>query len=277
MAKTSKNSQNFVYREFTQKELQREYSPSSCVPDIQPFLDRYKAESVAVYADHLFTIYAYGESLAETMDIFLPNEPNPALHLFIHGGYWQMLSKEESVYNAPYYLQHGTAFAALGYGLAPDVSLDEIVQQVRWAIWFVYKHAEYLCIDRERIYLSGHSAGAQLAMMALFTDWENDFDIPNNVIKGVKAISGIYDLEPLLFTTENEALQMDIEAAKRNSPIHHIVEGDCELSFCYGENETSEFKRQTDEFVAALREKGFDCSLEEVEGKNHFDVVIEEY
>ena len=55
------------------------------------------------------------------------------------------------------------------------------------------------------------------------------------------------------------------------------MERDCELSFCYGENETREFKRQTDEFVAVLREKGFDCSLEEVEGKNHFDVVIEDY
>jgi len=276
MSEIEKTVEKSVYRDFTSTELQREYSPSSCVPDIQPFLDQYKADSDKVYAKHLFTKYAYGESLAETIDIFLPYEPNPPLHVFIHGGYWQMLSKQESTYNAPHYLEQGIAFGGLGYGLAPDVSLDEIVQQTRWAIWFLYKHAEYLGFDREQIYLSGHSAGAQLAMMAVFTDWENDFGIPNNVIKGVKAISGIYDLEPLLHTSENEALQMDVEMAKRNSPLHSVVQRDCELEFVYGENETSEFKRQTTAFVAQLKEKGFDCSFLEVKEKNHFDVVIAE-
>lgn len=275
MSELEKTAEKSIYRDFTASELQREYSPSSCVPDIQPFLDYYKEESDKVYAEHLFTKYAYGESLAETIDIFLPYEPKPPLHVFIHGGYWQILSKEESTYNAPHYLEQGTAFGALGYGLAPNVSLDEIVQQIRWAIWFLYKHAEYLCIDRERIYLSGHSAGAQLAMMALFTDWEKEFDIPNNVIKGVKAISGVYDLEPLLYTSENDALKMDLEMAKRNSPIHHIVERDCKLEFLIGENETSEFKRQTKEFVDKLKEKSFNCSLEEVVEKNHFDVVMQ--
>jgi len=275
MSKTEKTAEKLIYRGFNASELQREYSPSSCVPDIQPYLDRYKSESEAVYAQHLFTQYAYGESLAETIDIFLPYEPNPPLHVFIHGGYWQMLSKQESTYNAPHFLKQGSAFGALGYGLAPDVTLDDIVQQVRWAIWFLYKHAEYLCFDREQIYLSGHSAGAQLAMMALFTDWEGEFGIPNNVIKGVKAISGVYDLEPLLHTSENQALQMDKEAAKRNSPIHHILERECQLEFVIGENETSEFKRQTGEFVDRLREKSFLPTLVEIAGKNHFDVVME--
>ena len=254
--------------------MQREYSPSSLIHDISVFLKEYQRISKHVYKNHLFTTLAYGESLAETLDLFLPPEANPPLHIFIHGGYWQMLSKQESVFNAPHYINQGCAFAAMGYGLAPDVTLDEIVQQTRWMIWFLYKHAEYLGFDKEQIHLSGHSAGAQLAFMALFTDWEKDFDIPNDVIKSVTGYSGIYDLEPLLYTEENDFLKMDAEEAKRNSPIHQIVKRKVDLKFLYGENETSEFKRQTYQFAVSLNNYGMESSVNEVKVKNHFDLVV---
>jgi len=267
------NNNKKVYKEFSKQDLQREYSPSSCVPDLYVFLDDYLVQSDKVYAENLFTTLAYGESLAETIDLFLPPEPNPPLHIFIHGGYWQMLSKKESVFNAPYFTQQGVAFAAMDYGLAPDLTLDEIVLQTRWMIWFMYNHAEYLGFDRNQIHLSGHSAGAQLAFMALFTDWELEFDMPSDVIKSITSYSGVFDLEPLLHTEENDALKMDAEAAHRNSPIHQIVKRDCELKFLFGENETTEFKRQTYQFAVKLNNYGMESTVDEVKGKNHFDLV----
>lgn len=244
------------------------------MPDIQVYFDEYRNGSEKIYSENLFTTYAYGESLAETIDIFLPPEPNPPLHVFIHGGYWQMLSKQESVFNAHKYINNASAFGAMGYGLAPDVSLDDIVQQTRWCIWFLYKHAQYMGFDPEQIHLSGHSAGAQLAFMALFTDWENDYDIPNDVIKSITGYSGIYDLEPILYCEENDFLNMNADVAKRNSPIHQIVKRKCKLKLLYGENETSEFKRQSYQFAVKLNDYGMQSSVEKVKGKNHFDLVI---
>ncbi|NNM13228.1 MAG: alpha/beta hydrolase [Gammaproteobacteria bacterium] len=238
------------------------------------YFKEYLDKSDQAYAKHLYTTYAYGESLAETIDIFLPPEPTPPLQVYIHGGYWQMLSKQESAFNAPFYLDQGTAFGVMGYGLAPDVTLDEIVQQTRWLIWFLYKHADILGFDKDRIHLSGHSAGAQLAFMALFTDWEKDYGIPNDVIKSVTGYSGLYELEPLLHCEENDFLKMDAEAAKRNSPLHQIVKRKCDLKFYYGENETSEFKRQTYQFAVKLNNYGMESTVKEVEGKNHFDLVL---
>ena len=138
----------------------------------------------------------------------------------------------------------------------------------------MYKHAEYLGFDRDQIHLSGHSAGAHLALMALFTDWKNDFDIPDNVIKSITSYSGVFDLEPLLHTPESKALNLDKSMADRNSPIQHIVKRTCQLNFLYGENETSEFKRQTLDFAAKLNAKEMMSKVEEVKGKNHFDVVM---
>ena len=244
------------------------------MPDMYAFFDEYREKSNTVYKNNLYSTYAYGESLAETIDIFLPPEANPPLHVFIHGGFWQVLSKQDSVFNAPFYLNNRSAFGAMSYGLVPDVSLDEIVQQTRWMIWFLYKHAEYLGFDRDQIHLSGHSAGAHLAFMALFTDWKNDFDIPDNVIKSITSYSGVFDLEPLLHTPESKALNLDKSMTDRNSPIQHIVKRTCELNFLYGDNETSEFKRQTLDFAAALKVKGMKTKVEEVKGKNHFDVVM---
>lgn len=238
------------------------------------FFDEYREKSNKVYKNNLYSTYAYGESLAETIDIFLPPEANPPLHVFIHGGFWQVLSKQDSVFNAPFYLSDGNAFGAVDYGLVPEISLDEIVQQTRWMIWFLYKHAEYLGFDREQIHLSGHSAGAHLAFMALFTDWEKDFDIPGELIKSITSFSGVFDLEPLLYTPECKALSLDKSIADRNSPIQQIVKRTCEFNFLYGDNETSEFKRQTHDFADALNAKGMQSMVKEVKGKNHFDVVI---
>ena len=268
------NNHKNVYREFSAEDLKREYSPSTCVPDLYAFLDEYLVQSDKVYSENLFTTLAYGESLAESVDLFLPPEPNPPLHIFIHGGYWQMLSKKESVFNAPHYTKQGSAFAAMDYGLAPDVNLDEIVQQTRWMISFLYKHAEYLGFDQNQIHVSGHSAGAQLAFMALFTDWELEFNIPNDVIKSITSYSGVFDLEPLLFTEENDALKLDVESAKRNSPFHQIVKRKCDFKFLFGENETSEFKRQSYQFAVQLNNHGMESEVSEVKGKNHFDLVF---
>ena len=260
-----------IHRHFTKAELEREYSPSSCIPEINVFLQEYAERSqVARQNCKVITGIRYGASADETLDFFPAASPNAPLEIFIHGGYWQALSKNESGFAAPDIVQNGVAFVALNYSLAPKVKLDEIVRQCRAALAWLYQNADEIGFDRQRIFISGSSAGAHLAAMVTATNWQRDFGLPNSLIKGCAAVSGVFDLEPIRFTYINAPLHLDTEAARRNSPLFLRPLVPTELIVCWGDNETSEFKRQSREFAAAWEAR----EIFEMRGHNHFDVIL---
>jgi arylformamidase len=269
-----------IYSSFDQTELDREYSPSSCISDIKVYLDEYRdvsrrAKDKALASKSCRADIAYGSSNDERLDLYLPGTSGDApLHVFIHGGYWRALSKEVSAFAAPMFQQSGSYFAALDYSLAPAASLTEIVAQNRRAIACLYKQADEWGFDRDRIYLSGSSAGAHLAIMMLLTDWST-YDLPSDAIKGVCAVSGIYDLEPIRLSYVNEPLSMDSLEAENNSPILHRIRNHCPIIFAYGDNETAEFKRQTNEYNEHLIASGETTILREVGDRNHFNVILD--
>jgi arylformamidase len=264
------NNTNPVYRNFTKAELEREYSPSSCVADINVFLQEYLERSrMARQNCKVITGIRYGASEDEALDFFPAASPSAPLEVFIHGGYWQGLSKNEASFAAPDFVQNGVAFVALNYALAPKVDLDEIVRQCRRSIAWLYQNADDLGFDKNRIFVSGSSAGGHLAAMVTATNWQRDFGLPENLIKGCAAVSGIFDLEPIRLTYVNDPLQLDAETARRNSPLFLRPHIPTPMIVCWGDNETSEFKRQSQEFAAAWKaHEAFEMS-----GYNHFDVI----
>lgn len=269
-----------IYARFDQAELDRQYSPSSCIEDINVFLAQYSQQSETAKADSLAdgTCTAglrYGTGAEETLDLFVPKDADSApLHVFIHGGYWQLLSKNESCFAAPMFQNEGSYFAALNYTLAPQQSLTGIVTEIRRAIVWLYSSAEKWGYDRDRIFLSGSSAGAHLAAMMLLTDWA-EFGLPGDTVKGICAISGIFDLEPIVLTYVNDVVGMDTEEAILNSPIHQRIRNRCPVILAYGDNETDEFKRQTDEFGNILGKADIPVTFDEIADRNHFDVVLD--
>ena len=163
------------YENMTKETLEREYSPSSCVDDIMIHIQDYSDLSRAAHLKLSSQCQAnvkYGPAPREYMDIFVPKGEGPfAVHVFIHGGYWQELSKAESAFAAPNFLDHNIIFIALDYTLAPQESLFEIVAQVRSAaLWILNNIAEYSG-NKDNITLSGSSAGAHLVAEILSMDW----------------------------------------------------------------------------------------------------------
>lgn len=269
-----------IYASFDQATLDREYSPSSCVDDINVYLDQYRdvsgqvkkttLEDTSCHAD-----LAYGPSDDERLDLYVPVVAGCApLQVFIHGGYWQALSKEDSAFAAPMFQESGSFFAAIDYTLAPEAGLTEIVDQNRRAIAWLYEQAGQWGYDRDRIFLSGSSAGAHLAMMMLLTDW-SQYGVPNDVVKGVCAVSGIYDLEPIRLSYVNEVLGMDSQEARINSPLFHPIQNHCPIIFAHGDNETAEFKRQTEAYGDLLTRSGEEICFGEISERNHFDVIMD--
>ncbi len=246
------------------------YSPSSALDGpIDPYIAAYVARSNAAYeAFPDVQCLSYGDGAANTVDIVVPVSTSPVpLHVYIHGGYWQELSKRESFFPAVDTMAQGMAFAAVDYTLAPHASLDDMVDECCAAISWLISKAARLNIDPNRIVLTGSSAGAHLAAMACL---KLPFDMQP---AGVVLMSGVYTLEPLIGTYINDAVGMDIATAHRNSPALCNLAGFPKTIIAWGEHETDEFKRQSRHFAQLIRTVGGTAETLEIAHRNHFDIV----
>lgn len=273
------------YLDFDKQVLEKEYSPSSCIDDINEFINLYINQSKAAItlAKQSNTVLAnlqYGTSETQTLDLFLPTHKSKRkLHVYIHGGYWQELSKNESSFAATTFQQAGCHFAALNYTLAPDATLTQIVDEVKQAILWLYKNADQYGYDNSEIYLSGSSAGAHLALLMALVDWQKvDTQVSDfNPVAGICAVSGIYDLAPLLNTYINEPLRLTTDEVITLSPLKLISAKipSSPIILAYGNNETSEFKRQSDELYYHYQQRKVPIIKQEIQGRNHFDVILD--
>lgn len=255
-------------------ELEREYSPSSCVADVDALLAAYRETSARVRAEFPPVTHAYGPSPDQRLDLFSAGLGTPA-HVFVHGGYWQELGKDDASFPAAGFVPAGISYVAVGYGLAPDRSLDEIVAQVRDALAWLHANAIGLGLDPDRTVLSGSSAGAHLAAMAALTDWPAHRH-PAPLIRGLVLLSGVYDLAPLVDTYVNEAVGLDQAAAERNSPLALVRPGAAVPTptvIAWGEHETGAFRCQSARFADAWERAGHPVTRLEAAGRNHFDIV----
>ncbi|WP_404378805.1 alpha/beta hydrolase [Caenispirillum salinarum] len=212
---------------------------------------------------------------AETLDLYPAGEGAP-LFVYIHGGYWRLLGREDSGFMAPAFVQAGCAVAALNYGLAPAVTLDEIVRQCRAAVAWLWREAERFGIDHRRILVGGSSAGGHLTGMLLARGWQADFGLPEDAVAGGMAASGLFDLEPIRLSEINGWMNLDAEAARRNSPLFHVPEdAGTPLVLTVGGHEQGEFKRQTAEYAGAWRAAGNPVHEVPAPDRHHFDVVLD--
>ena len=257
-------------------DLEREYSPSSCVGgDISAFLAAYETESqkareLAHEHGREIVELRYGSTPSQTIDLVTPGD-GPALAplvVYIHGGYWQLLSKHESFFGAADFLSHGIAYAAVDYTLAPAASLDEIVAECRAAVALLRDRAADYHLDADRIIVCGSSAGGHLSAMV-----GHGVDDSGWRPAALGLLSGVFDLEPLITTYINDAVGLDSEAARRNSPLFGDLAGFPPAVVAVGSNETDQFKLQSAAMAAAITNAGGSAELIEVAGRNHFDIV----
>jgi arylformamidase len=249
------------WRRLSTEEREREYSPSSCIGgNYQPYIRAYAELSAAARRAHPPLTIRYGATEQQTLDLFIPEGvAQPPVLVFFHGGYWQELSKGDSAFAAPHCLTAGIAYAAVDYTLAPSATLSAIVEECRAAVASLSRF--------DRLVVAGSSAGAHLAaMVALAADQR---------VQGAVLVSGIYDLEPLIGTSIDEALGLDAATAARNSPLRQSLKGFPPSLVCWGENETDQFKWQSRAFAQALRRVGTECVAFECPGRNHFDVILD--
>ena len=194
----------------------------------------------------------YGTSPRERIDFFQAAQAGAPLFCFIHGGYWRSRDKSEFSFVARPLVEAGVSVALPTYDLAPTVTIEKIVQQMLAALAWLYRNAASHGADPRRIYVGGHSAGAHLAAMMVAAQWEvYADDLPADLVKGALAVSGIYDLAPLLRVSFNSDLRLDAAAAHKLSPLTYRPLRAAPLVTAVGGNESDEFKRQNQAIAKA--------------------------
>lgn len=232
---------------YTVEFCEREYNARAAIPDHPQIFARWAEQAAATRRLRACLVdLPYGESSAEKLDLFPARSDNAPLFVFIHGGYWRSLDKSDFSWIAPPLVNHGIAVALLNYGLAPKTALEDIVRQMLRALAWLYRNADRYGFDPERIYVSGHSAGGHLTAMAMAALWDVYApDLPRNLVKGGLAISGLYDLEPLVHAPfVNVDLKLDVRRARRLSPAYMPPTTRAPLYTAVGALESSEFRRQ---------------------------------
>ncbi|WP_246725606.1 alpha/beta hydrolase [Beijerinckia sp. L45] len=264
-----------IYRGFDQETLDREYNARASVADFGYEYGRYVSSSAeAVRGLERISDVVFDPASGETLDLY-PAGPDAPLFLWIHGGYWRALSKDDNAFAARGLVPHGVAVAVMNYSLAPAVTLDEIVRQVRAAVAWLHQNAAAHGIDGQRVHVGGSSAGGQLVGMLLADAWTQDFDLPADVIASGLALSGLFDLEPLVATHINAWMTLDQAAARRNSPQLLIPEQSRALLLAaVGGLESAEFKRQTADYAAAWTQVGHAGETIPMPGFHHFDIAL---
>jgi arylformamidase len=265
----------YLYRGFkTQEELDHAYDVEKSVPDFLDYALNYVTQSRHARNSLRSRLdVAFGPTRDEHLDLFLCDDANAPILIFIHGGYWKFLSSKEFSFIAKGPVACGYHVAVTNYSLCPKVSIDEITRQTRAAIAWVFRNAASFGGDPNRIQLVGHSAGAHQVAMALLTDWPGEYGLPAGLIRRAVAISGLYDLRPFPYSFVQPALQLDWGQVQRNSPLFHLPETSPPLVISYGSEEPAEFIRQSNDFLQAWKGRGLAGELLVQEGRNHFDAI----
>ncbi len=233
---------------------ERQYNNRLMIPDAEAYTVRGIARSGAVRArlrSHLDV--AYGPSARQRIDIFRAAQPDAPMLSFIHGGYWRSRDKTEFSYIAEPFVAAGITVVMPDYDLAPAVSVETIVKQMLAAHAWLYRHGREYGADPSRLFVAGHSAGGHLAAMMAAAKWEDytgdgpgtvGARLPANLVKGACALSGVFDLMPILHFSFNQAIGLDAASAKAMSPITYSPVLPVPVYTAVGALESDEFKRQ---------------------------------
>jgi arylformamidase len=248
------------------------YNPRVAVPDHEAYAEARIAASAKLRGRLRADLdLRYGEGPRARLDVYRPaGDALAPVQIYFHGGYWRSNSKDDFVHLTPTFTTAGAVCVLVGYDLCPDVTLPQIVDEALQAMRWIHANIAHHGGDPDRIYVSGSSAGAHLAAMAIARDWTAD-GLPADLIKGAAPITGIYQLEPVLHISVNELIRltpdqvapMSAKAPRHGGPVLVAMGG----------AEPAGWQRQSTDYAALCRAAGCPVELLVLPGLNHFSIT----
>jgi acetyl esterase/lipase len=204
------------------------------------------------------------------LDLYLPKDKKdfPVL-VFIHGGSWRSGDRSS-------YPPLGNRFAKLGIGvvipsyrLMPKSPHPAQIEDVAAAFAWVHKNIAQYGGDTQHIYIAGHSAGGHLvALLALDKEYLKKYDIPTSAIRGVAALSGVYDVHNL------DAFKPG-EGKRDASPMLYVHAPAPPFLITYAQWDYLELPKQARDFAAALKKDFVPTELVYIPGEGHITEIVD--
>jgi arylformamidase len=258
-----------------QMELDAAYDQSAYAPLLRQILKRYASSSNEVRARvGAPKRLAYGPTPVEALDLYPAKKSNAPIFVFIHGGAWRSGESKNYGFPAEIFVNAGVNYIALDF-ISVDAAKGDIgimADQVRRAIAWTFKNAKNFEGDPNRLYVGGHSSGGHLCGVALVTDWQKDFGLPQDMIKGGLCMSGMYDLKPVRLSKRSSYVKFTDAMEESMSSQRQIEKLRTPIVVTYGTNETPEFQRQNRDFAAAVKAAGKPVELVEAPNFGHFEM-----
>ncbi len=265
------------------QDAQFQYVEGQGRPGFATLIPQFEAWSAAAVAASLLQAPAckldirYGEAARETFDFFpADGGVGRATLVYFHAGYWQSRDKSTFRFIAPAFTRHGIHVALVNYPLCPHVSLTHLLDAARRAVAGIHAHVAMRAQPGLPLVAAGHSAGGHIAVELGLTDWAHSSvgnTPPMRGVDGVVALSGIYDLAPLVGTTLNTNLGLDAASARRHSPLGRVGLVAPPALFGVGGAETPAFLAQNQTMADAWQVAGHHSVAHVVDGADHFTLL----
>ena len=265
-----------VFMDYDQVELDASYDQVQYEPLIARVSKRLASNSEAMRARiGAPQRAAYGPTEIEKLDIYRTSRPNAPVFVFIHGGNWQSGAAKDYAFPAEMFVNAGAHYVALDFANIKQAGgdLGVMAAQVRRGIAWVCKNASTFGGDPDRIFIGGHSSGGHLCGVALVTDWQKDFGLPDNAVKGGLCMSGMYDMTPVRLSWRRSYVSFTDPMADAMSSQRHIDKLRAPVIVTYGGFETPDFQRQSRDFAAAVKAAGKPVQLIEAPNYAHLEMA----
>jgi len=264
-----------VWMNMDQIELDAAYDQSVYAPLIGQFIKRYASSSNEA-RNRLGKPkrFAYGSTSVEALDLYPAKIPNAPIFVFIHGGAWLRGEAKDYAFPAELFVNAGVNYIALDFIAVGAASGDigVMAEQVRRGIAWTYRNAASFSGDGNRLYIGGHLSGGHLCGVALVTDWQKDFSLPVDVVKGGLCMSGMYDMKPVRLSKRSTYVKFTDAMEQAMSSQRQIDKLRAPIIVTYGTNETPEFQRQSRDFATAVKAAGKPVELIEAPDYNHLEM-----
>ncbi len=266
-----------VYLDYDQVELDAAYDQRVYAPLLGQILARFASNSdLARSRIGQPCSESYGATDVERLEIYRAKHRKAPIFVFLHGGAWLPKDAAKNYgFAAELFVNAGAHFVAPEFISVDKASGDlrVMADQVRRAIAWTYRNAASFDGDSNRLFVGGHSSGGHLCSIALVTDWEKDFNLPSDTVKGGQCMSGMYDLRPVRLSARSSYIKFTDEMEDAMSSQRHLTLLNAPIIVTYGTNETPEFQRQSRDFAAAVKAAGKPVQLIEASNYNHFEMA----
>jgi arylformamidase len=253
----------------TATDFEVEYDYRKRVPGHDAILERWSILAAAYrLAGETELNQPYGPREHLRYDLFHAADSSAPLVVFIDGTYWQRGDRRDYSFVARGLNANGITVAIPSYSLCPAVSVMEIGDEIQLCLAALWNRT------KKRPTVVGHSTGGYFAAEMLTRDWSRFVGVPADLVRAGYAISGVFDLAPLLDTSINKALRLTAGTARAASPLFRPPSPQGrQFVAAVGGDESEEFLRQSRELANNWKSVGINARCYVIIGANHFTII----